>query len=306
MAERFVHHVPYRSRQQFMDAWDVSSEEMHEYTFWNIWQRKAPGWDLQEGSIVTLLGSWPGRTGRPRVKRFMLDVRACDVQHWEVPTWKAAVDRIVTWTGYSPSDVRLNPYTASKKAKKGPLFVMAWRPDPVRWTDISAPKSLVVGRNGWNVLERDAYPSSSPTKSSKPAAGEGQGRRLDVAARNAVENRAMSVAKAWCKNHKWTNIRDTSSSRPWDLEATDTKGTRRYIEVKGTTGAPTRFDVTAGEVNAARTHGPQHLLIAVHHVELVQRADGSVLARGGDLEVFDPWDPQKTELSETRYTWTPE
>ena len=236
----------------------------------------------------------------------MLDVRAWDVQHWEVPTWKAAVDRIATWAGSSPSDVRLNLYTASKKTKKGPLYVMAWRPDPVRWTDIAAPKSLVVGRNGWNVLEQDAYPSLARPKSSKPSPGKGQGRRLDIAARNAVEHHAMKVAKAWCKNHKWTNIQDTSSSMPWDLEAVDTRGTRRYVEVKGTTGTPTRFEVTAGEVSAARSHGSRHLLIAVHHVVLVRRADGSVLARGGDLEAFDPWDPQRSELSETRYTWTPE
>lgn len=306
MTERFVHHVSYGSRQQFMDAWDVPDKEMYDYTFWNIWRRRAPGWDLQEGSTVTLLGSWPGGTGRPRVKRFMLDVRACDVQHWQVPTWKAAVDRIAAWTGDSPADVRLNPYTASKKTKKGPLFVMAWRPALLQWTDIAAPKGLAVGRNGWNVLKWDAYPSLASTKSRKPPPGKGQGRRLDVAARNAVEHHAMKVAKAWCKNHKWTNIQDMSSSKPWDLEATDTKGITRYIEVKGTTGAPTRFDVTAGEVKAARNHGRRHLLVAVHHVELVRRADGSVIARGGDLEVFDPWDPQGSELSETRYTWTPE
>ena len=240
-------------------------------------------------------------------RRLMLEVAARDVHHWEVPTWNKAVAEIARWTGDTTAEVRRKGYTADKKAAQGPLFVLAWRPEPVRWIDSPAPADLRVGRNGWKVLDRDipGIQARPPSQRTKTTASGGQGRRLDVAARNAVEARAIKAAHDWCRNQGWTDLTDTSQGKPWDWEATDTRGQRRYIEIKGTTGPANRFEVTAGEVKAARRHGPSHLLIAVHHNQLAHDAQGRVTARRGHIEVFDPWRPDDGALSETRYTWEP-
>ena len=47
MAQVFIHNIPHRTRQAFMDEWDVPVDVVRGYTSWNIWKQRAQGWDLQ-------------------------------------------------------------------------------------------------------------------------------------------------------------------------------------------------------------------------------------------------------------------
>ncbi len=78
----------------------------------------------------------------------------------------------------------------------------------------------------------------------------------DVAIRNAIEQRAVTVAKDWCHRNGWTAVRDVGAGKlRWDLEAVDSSGVRRLIEVKGTTGTSVSMEVTKHEVDSAIQHG---------------------------------------------------
>ncbi|MGI8528125.1 MAG: protein NO VEIN domain-containing protein [Geodermatophilaceae bacterium] len=66
----------------------------------------------------------------------------------------------------------------------------------------------------------------------------------------------MTVAKDWCHRNGWTAVRDVGAGKlGGDLEAVDSSGVRRLIEVKGTTGTSVSMEVTKHEVDSAIQHG---------------------------------------------------
>lgn len=87
------------------------------------------------------------------------------------------------------------------------------------------------------------------------------------------------------------------------LEATDAGGTKRFIEVKGTTGTGDAVEVTRAEVQWAKNHGPAHSLVIVHGIDARPSGD-TVTATGGTVTAYDPWAPKKkTELVADKLTW---
>ncbi len=309
----FLHNASFRSREDAVLALDQPKSVLRYETYWNIWKLHAVGAALEEGSVVLLVASWTDR-GK-RLRHVMWKTQAWNVAKWDVPDWKTAARRLGRWSGYGARAVELNPYTWGKRKLAGPLFVLAWKAEPVQWIDAPLPTNVRIGRNGWASFNSDevfkwqlGIDSGIKAKGSRARTQKrvvGQGRRLDVASREAVEDRAMQVTKMWCKAQGWTDVVDTSRRGPWDFEATDPKGKRRFIEVKGSTTLGGSFEVTAGEVNAARDHGDSHLMVTVDSIRLSYDRDGSVRASGGEICVFDPWRPSKAELSETRYVWVP-
>jgi hypothetical protein len=172
-------------------------------------------------------------------------------------------------------------------------------------------------RHGWAVVD-DADqlhrwglldPTGRSTRGAKGAEGggppRGQGKRLDAEANRAVEVRAVRLATAWCRAQGWTSIRDVGNKhKGWDLEATDSAGSVRLIEVKGTTGTTTDVIVTTGEVEAARRNGDRSLLLIATGIALRVGAQGQPLASGGQLQKVDPWNPSDSELKELQYRWS--
>ena len=305
MSKVYLHNNAYRSREDALLEWDQPKSDLRPLTFWNIWKIRAVGAAIENGTRILLVASWPGKGGIER--RILWDVRAWDVAKWDVADWETATRRLGRWTGYGVRGIQSNPYTLEKRGLEGPLFVMAWRPDPVSWIDFPMPDGVHVARNGWAALDEKVVRGWGIGVDDSPKAPRkgGQGRRLDVAARDAVEQRAMDLAEQWCKGQNWTDIKNTSLREPWDFEATDAFGQGRFIEVKGTTSLGSAFEVTANEVKAAREHGASHLLVSVCNIRLEYQPDGSVRGIDGELFVFDPWKPNDRELKETRYTWKP-
>lgn len=122
-------------------------------------------------------------------------------------------------------------------------------------------------------------------------------RRLSQAARKAVEDRAMQVAREELEARDFDQIEDVSETASWDFEAR--KGVRSArVEVKGSSGAVSRVELTANEVDSALTF-PYSVLVVVEHIEL----DDEDRASGGRVGRFrDPWVLRQEDLTCVTYS----
>lgn len=141
----------------------------------------------------------------------------------------------------------------------------------------------------------------SPSSRSSIAGTSGQGFGLSQAERRAVELRAMQVARALYEGAGWDVI-DKSSSKPFDLLATK-GGSKRFIEVKGTTGEGLSVILTHGEVNHVRSNGKSSALVIVSGIVL-EKNNGKWQANGGTVTTHhDPWTLVEANLSATQYRY---
>jgi len=301
-----IHNGAYRNEEEARSAMPTEADVRAE-RWWNIWRtRQAPFSAIENGSFVLLLDSWPGRGG---VLSWL--VRAEDVRKQVLPDKNAAVQSIASWVGETRRWVLGNPYTADRRADAG--VVIFWRAEPIIRLDVVRPPQLTIRRNGWLVTDDAqlrswgvALPavlglSTGPTR----RASQRQGRRqLDVEVKLKIERRAMAAAKAWCRRRGWSAVVDVSRSSSWDLEATDQRGAKRYIEVKGTTGGGEAVEVTGPQVADATKHGAAHTIVIVHGIDVRPIGD-EVVATGGTVVAYDPWAPKKSELVAEKLTWRP-
>lgn len=141
----------------------------------------------------------------------------------------------------------------------------------------------------------------SPTPQRPTTGTSGQGFGLSPAERQAVELRAMQVARALYEGDGW-DVVDKSSSQPFDLLAT--KGaSKRFVEVKGTTGNGQSVVLTHGEVNHVRGNGKSSALVVVSGIVL-QNSGGKWQAQGGFVTAHeDPWTLVESKLSATQYRY---
>ena len=127
----------------------------------------------------------------------------------------------------------------------------------------------------------------------------GQGYGLSGEERKLVELRAMELVKDWLEN-KGYKVKDTSSNRPYDFEAS--KGdTAMKVEVKGTTSdSPDAILMTRNEVDLHRAEKGNTGLFIVSSIRL-NRGDGGQTASGGILEAMLGWDIDEWELTSSAY-----
>lgn len=121
----------------------------------------------------------------------------------------------------------------------------------------------------------------------------GQGRRLSVVERRAVEAHAMGLAKAHLETAGWS-VKDTSMSAPYDFIVTK-DGIEKIVEVKGTTGAGDTIVLTRGEVRAHKDRYPNNALIIVHSIDL-ERSGAIARTSGGVLLEQTPWHIEDGDL----------
>lgn len=306
MAAVLVHNNAHGSEGEARKARRTRAEVRDDF-YWNIWRRALSPFNLlADGVDVLLLESWPGGG------IVSWHVQAEDVIVKRV-TGKAEAVRLITrQTGLTRREVMINGYTQDKPDDATVLIY--WTARPVKRLNIAKPPALKVRRNGWLVtddaalsrlgvrLDGQGSQAKKPTKAA--ASRRGQGRRLDVEAKRAVEVHAETLAEAWCRRQGWSNIQFVGSTKSWDIEGTDRRGRLRYVEVKGTTGQFADVEVTSGEVESARTHGNSHLIFIVHGVTL--DFVGKVWkTSGGTAVIYAPWKPKDGELTVVRYRWKP-
>ncbi|MDP9443754.1 MAG: DUF3883 domain-containing protein [Actinomycetota bacterium] len=292
-----VHNSAYPSLQA-ADEQGPAEEDFDELTYWNVWrQRKRPYSDLEDGSLVLLMDSWPGGG------RLSWVVRARRVHKGVFAGWDDATKSLARWSGRSLREVRREPYTATKRARDAGI-VLAWQASVVRRLDIPRPQALFVGRHGWAVLD-DLTVIDLGLGDLLQGGGASRAPRSTDSERNrAVELYAVERALDWCAAAGLRDGRHVGDDgKPWDIEATDAAGHARFIEVKGSTGGPGPVMVTRNEVRAAGQHGDTHALVHVHSIGVRDDDDGRSQCDGGVLQVFDPWRPLDEELAAVAYEW---
>lgn len=140
-----------------------------------------------------------------------------------------------------------------------------------------------------------------PLVHAHPRATKGQGFGLSPDQRKSVEQRAMYLARELYERGGWEVV-DTSSSRPYDLFATQDNRSR-FIEVKGTTGPGQSIVLTDGEIRHAKKNRRLSALVIVSDIQLEQ-SDGRWIAAGGNISTHeDPWEIEESRLQATQYRY---
>lgn len=314
MSTVLVHNNSFGTEQQARRQLGTAPAIRREH-WWNLWRvRQQPYQLIEDGMPVVLLNTWPRGDGE-----LGWLVWASDVHTEQFADKAAAIRAIARWAGQRPRWVLDNTYSDRKPDDAG--TVIYWRATPVRHLGLPRPNGLEVGRNGWAVTDTVALaklgvdirgdlggrPRQKPRVPAPkpPRRSAGQGRRVDQAVKDAIEDRAVTVATRWCHTQRWSGIHTTGDTESWDLEGVDRAGTTHYVEVKGTTGGPAKVEVTAGEVKAAREHEAAHVIVIVHGIEVDVTDPALPVASKGTVVAYDPWAPRRDELTDLRYTWRP-
>lgn len=129
----------------------------------------------------------------------------------------------------------------------------------------------------------------------------GQGFRLNVAHRKAIELRAMDLAKLELESRGCVNIRNTSQGNPFDYQCS-LDGDEIFVEVKGTTSSGEVVILTRGEVELHREKFPRNMLILVHGIQLT--GESFDIATGGEVRVLSPWTISDDSLKVVAYNYT--
>ena len=124
--------------------------------------------------------------------------------------------------------------------------------------------------------------------------GKRQGFQLSLAARRAIELRAVALATELLASEGW-QVEDVSAIQSYDILI------RRgpeigYVEVKGTTGSGREIQITAAEVEFARSNHASMRLIVVSEIDVALDESGAATASGGTVRSFERWAPQASDL----------
>lgn len=196
----------------------------------------------------------------------------------------------VWFEDHAPAE--LDVLTVSRGQGSGPYIVQ-----PEQW---AALLRLVGGWTDAPEAEEGTQRALTDAVDRELSQRRGQGRSANPEFNRAVEQRGMAVAREHFNG--WSSIEDTSANRPYDLVATH-NGQTRYVEVKGTTGGPEAVTVTYNEVQHARTHPEESVLIVVHGVKVENDAAGALIGTGGTKVVVAPWRPAPEDLTPIAYRY---
>jgi hypothetical protein len=134
---------------------------------------------------------------------------------------------------------------------------------------------------------------------SRSGGSRGQGFRVWAKERLAVEERAMRLAGELLRSEGWS-IADRSSHESYDLLCSR-EGRQVYAEVKGTSGGDNQIIITFREVEFAREHRQDMLLVVVSGIEIRRDENGNVSAHGGRPSLHWGWAPEESQLRPLAY-----
>jgi Domain of unknown function (DUF3883) len=113
----------------------------------------------------------------------------------------------------------------------------------------------------------------------------GQGFQHDQVVKVAVEVHAMNAATEFYRED-W-DIEDVHGTESYDLICRRHREVK-HVEVKGTTTDGAEVILTPNEVRHAREY-PATALFILSNITIERADDGTVIASGGDRNLFDPW-----------------
>ena len=131
--------------------------------------------------------------------------------------------------------------------------------------------------------------------------GNGQGFGLSYEERKAVELFAMKEAISIFEERGW-KVYDKSNTKPYDLLAM--KGhQKKFIEVKGTKGEGESIILTHGEVNHAKAHSKESVLIIIGRIKTEKKQGNWVGVDGELILIEEPWMINDYNLKATQFRY---
>lgn len=130
----------------------------------------------------------------------------------------------------------------------------------------------------------------------------GQGFRMGVAERHAIEHHAMEAAKNYYEERGWS-VTDVSATCSYDLVCKRNNGEELHVEVKGTTSDGKQILLTRNEVIHAQNYYPRVALFVLAHIQIDQTSTGKPQASGGKIQLLDPWNVDEKMLSSLAYAY---
>lgn len=271
------------------DTWLVPDGDVRKGDRAVIWKAKGNGESRGVIALAEVLSDPAIMEGSESSRSFWIQerppasrrVRVRYVRPPGVPVW---------FEDHAPAE--LDALTVSRGQGSGPYHVQAEQWAALLrlvgpWTD--APEAeQATQRELANAVDREL------------SQRRGQGRSSNPEFNRAVELRGMAVAKEHFAG--WSSIKDTSANSPYDLVVTH-NGQTRYVEVKGTTGGPESVTVTYNEVEHARAHPEESVLIVVHGVKVEGTPSGVLVGTGGTKVVVARWRPATEDLTPIAYRY---
>jgi hypothetical protein len=260
------------------------------------------GWSIATGVYEDTDISWQAR-GTVGRARGTLDAR---------PAWRMPLD------GYTPfiAPLTAEDVRARDKALRGvqadlqarhagtlyfPFGFSDKRPLRAQQTYFVKMPREVLGELGLlDELDSIWSPTPSSRRQGRAPKRAGAGHLADAVVRSAIEWRAVFVATEWYEERHF-DVRYVGNTRPYDLVATRNDEARR-VEVKGSSGAATKVELTAGELGNARDFAATDLVV-VDGIGWIRSADGSVEAYGGEVRRWPDWTPERSALKVTRFRY---
>jgi hypothetical protein len=268
---------------------------------WNMWTRRDPPYnDLDVNTHIILVSG-----GGPSKGVLTWEVQAVAVakgryeshsEAWRLLRQGLGLERLKS-AGLTRRAFLASEYTARTPAAG---WLLGWAYTPVRELMLPRPDHLKVRPSGWAFMDRLSGGDGTDPGS------HGQGGLSDPVLRRLVELTAMRFVEAWLRSEGHRSIRDTSATKPYDLEVGPERAPSFRVEVKGMTGELGRVRVTTNEVLSARGGGVRTMLAIVHDIRLAFDGDTSAWqAKGGLLHLIDPWLPDDRSLTPATYTFNP-
>jgi hypothetical protein len=139
------------------------------------------------------------------------------------------------------------------------------------------------------------------SKAAGKRAGIGQGFKMNLEQRKAIEMHAMKLAKEELELRGYGSITNTSSNKPYDYLCLF-ENDEIFVEVKGTTSNGEAIILTRGEVELHKSKFPNNALVLVSGI-LLEGEDKSK-AVGGSIEFISPWLISEEKLIVIGFTYS--
>ena len=128
-------------------------------------------------------------------------------------------------------------------------------------------------------------------------------RAVDPKLRDAVERRALNVAKAYYVNELHATDYE-EVGKPYDIRVT-VQGVPRRCEVKGSSMEIDTVELTYNEVEHGKAFTPMDLIVVDNIVPIKDPVTGEVTgATDGRRRIWVDWTPAQVDLEATRYAYT--
>ncbi len=208
-----------------------------------------------------------------------------------------AIDEAVRrhWAGNPPPPSSAGPLMAPPPSPDAEELSAVWR-----WGGrVVAAEETAVALPQLSPMLPSVIDTMLVQETATSAGVRGQGFQMSAEERRAVEQRTMCVAAQQLQKEGWT-VADKSGTESYDLLCSRGK-CRVYAEVKGTTTAGDQIIITYPEVEFAKTHQQDMLLVVVSEIEVIPDESGRVSARGGRSTIRRGWAPEPSQLRPVSY-----